>query len=79
MLVVRSGVVDLGSALHAPVLAGLKLTPSGTHLLLVEVPEGLHLRRPGESTPLRPGTYLPQTPTVLEHGFGASRAGPGPV
>lgn len=79
VLVVRSGVSDLGATLGSPVLAGLKLTPSGTQLLLVEVPEGLHLRRPGESMPLRPGTYLPQTPTVLELNPDGSQPSPGAV
>ncbi|MFC4637318.1 vWA domain-containing protein [Deinococcus hohokamensis] len=65
-LVVRSGVSDLGMALQAPVLLGLKVAASGTHLLLVEVPASLDLRRPGESAPLRPGTYLPQTATLLD-------------
>ncbi|MFC4425930.1 vWA domain-containing protein [Deinococcus navajonensis] len=71
-LVVRSGVSDLGAALQAPVLAGLKIAASGTHLLLVEVPASLDLRRPGESAPLRPGTYLPQAATLLDLKDGAS-------
>lgn len=65
-LVVRSGISDLGAALQAPVLLGLKIAASGTHLLLAQVPASLDLRRPGESAPLRPGTYLPQAPTLLD-------------
>lgn len=59
-LTLGPGVTDLGAALGAPALGGLKVTPSGPHILLAEVPPRLAVRRPGEDAPLRPGTYLPE-------------------
>lgn len=62
----RPGVTDLGDTLDAPALSGLKFSVSGGRILLVEHPEHLSLHRPGEAAPLRPGTYLPDTPTPLD-------------
>ena len=56
----------LGDTLDAPALSGLKFSVSGGRILLVEHPEHLSLHRPGEAAPLRPGTYLPDTPTPLD-------------
>lgn len=66
-LTLINGVTDLGQAYRAPALNGLKVSTSGTHVLLAQVPQGLQLRRSGESTPLRAGTYLPAV-TLLNLG-----------
>ncbi|MFK7602107.1 vWA domain-containing protein [Deinococcus sp. SM5_A1] len=58
------GPSDLGTAFGAPALEGLMVTLSGPNILLVEVPVGLHLRRSGETAPLRPGSYLPDLTLV---------------
>ncbi|MPY65969.1 VWA domain-containing protein [Deinococcus sp. SDU3-2] len=53
------GLVDLGTLLGAPALAGLRVTVSGPRILLATVPAGLKLRRAADGAELRPGTYLP--------------------
>ncbi|CAM3873405.1 hypothetical protein DEFR109230_15470 [Deinococcus frigens] len=53
------GPSDLGMVFGAPALEGLRVTVSSPRILLVEVPNGLRLRRSGESAPLQPGSYLP--------------------
>ncbi|WP_102127791.1 vWA domain-containing protein [Deinococcus planocerae] len=58
-LTLPPGVTDLGEAFGAPVLAGLKLTRSGAHILLADVPASLAVRRAADGLPLRPGTHLP--------------------
>ncbi|GAA5513374.1 hypothetical protein Dcar01_02107 [Deinococcus carri] len=58
-LLLRPGITDLGEAFGAPALHGLKLTPSGPHLLLAALPAGVRLRRGDDGAELRPGTYLP--------------------
>ncbi|WP_216318666.1 vWA domain-containing protein [Deinococcus aestuarii] len=58
-LTLPPGVTDLGEAFGAPVLAGLKLTRSGGHILLADVPASLTVRRATDGTSLRPGTHLP--------------------
>ncbi|CAM3496711.1 VWFA domain-containing protein [Deinococcus saxicola] len=58
------GPSDLGTAFGAPALEGLMVTLSGPNILLVDVPVGLHLRRSGETAPLRPGSYLPDLTLV---------------
>lgn len=58
-LELRPGITDLGEAFGAPALNGLKLTVSGPHILLADLPRGLRLRRVLDRAELRPGTYLP--------------------
>ncbi|QFP76834.1 VWA domain-containing protein [Deinococcus sp. AJ005] len=58
------GPSDLGAAFGAPALEGLMVTLSGPNVLLVEVPDGLRLRRSGETAPLQPGSYLPDLTLV---------------
>ncbi|MEF2279065.1 vWA domain-containing protein [Deinococcus sp. YIM 134068] len=58
-LTLHPGTTDLGVVLGAPVLNGLKVAPSGPHILLADVPASLTVRRAPDTTPLRPGTYLP--------------------
>lgn len=57
-LALGNGVTDLGNAFNAPVLNGLRVSPSGNNVLLVACPISVTLRRSGESVALRPGTYL---------------------
>lgn len=63
-LALEAGITDLGEAFGAAALAGLKLSPSGGHLLLVDLPDDLALYRPGDLTPLAAGTYLPSEVNV---------------
>ena len=58
-LTLSPGVTDLGEAFGAPVLGGLKVTPSGPHILLADVPASLGVRRAADGVTLRPGTHLP--------------------
>lgn len=66
VLPLAPGLTDLGAALHAPALDGLRLSTSGTggKVLLVELPPQLTVRRLGELTPVTPGTYLPAAVTL---------------
>ncbi|SMB90545.1 vWA domain-containing protein [Deinococcus hopiensis] len=58
-LTLRPGITDLGGAFGASALHGLQVTPSGPHVLLASLPDGLTLRRTTDAAELRPGTYLP--------------------
>ncbi|GAA5532070.1 vWA domain-containing protein [Deinococcus aluminii] len=58
-LTLRPGITDLGQAFGAPALHGLKLTISGPHILLADLPAGVRLRRAADGADLHPGTYLP--------------------
>lgn len=59
VLTLSPGVTDLGEAFHAHSLQGLKVAPSGPHVLLTALPAGVTLRRAVDGAELRPGTYLP--------------------
>ncbi|GGL05603.1 vWA domain-containing protein [Deinococcus radiotolerans] len=52
-------VTDLGQALGAPALDGLRVTLSGGTLLLLSAPPGVQLRAAGETHPLRDSQPLP--------------------
>ncbi|WP_309572917.1 vWA domain-containing protein [Deinococcus sp.] len=52
------GITDLGDALDAPVVRGLRLAVTGNTVLLAELPDALGLRRPGEGESITPGTAL---------------------
>lgn len=58
-LTLQPGITDLGVSLGAPTLQGLKVTPSGPHVLLAALPGGVTVRRSTDGAELRPGTYLP--------------------
>ncbi|WP_188971227.1 vWA domain-containing protein [Deinococcus aerolatus] len=63
-VILPAGPSDLGTAFRAPALDGLKVTLSGSNLLLVATPPSLRLRRSGETAPLQPGSYLPDLTLV---------------
>ncbi|THF85824.1 VWA domain-containing protein [Deinococcus sp. KSM4-11] len=52
------GITDLGDALEAPAVRGLRLAVTGSSVLLAELPASLGLRRPGEAESITPGTAL---------------------
>ncbi|WP_019584950.1 vWA domain-containing protein [Deinococcus apachensis] len=58
-LTLNPGITDLGEAFRAPTLDGLKVAPSGPHVLLAALPEEITVRRAADGAELRPGTYLP--------------------
>ncbi|GBF04179.1 von Willebrand factor type A domain-containing [Deinococcus aerius] len=58
-LTLSPGVTDLGEAFRARALHGLKVAPSGPHVLLAALPEEITVRRAADGAELRPGTYLP--------------------
>ncbi|MBB5235315.1 vWA domain-containing protein [Deinococcus budaensis] len=58
-LALRPGITDVGEAVGAGALHGLKVAPSGPRVLLAAVPAGVTLRRLQDGAELRPGTYLP--------------------
>lgn len=63
------GTVDLGDALEAPALCGLKLMTRGHRVLLSEVPPHLSLAPSGEQAPLKTGMYLPERTGLLLRGL----------
>ncbi|GHF35107.1 hypothetical protein HNQ07_000045 [Deinococcus metalli] len=60
----HAGITDLGDALDAPALRGLRVAVTGSSVLLAELPGALGLRRPGEGHPITPGTALTGTLTL---------------
>ena len=59
VLRITAPVTDLGGALRAPALDGLRVTLSGHTLLLLGTPAGVQLRAAGDSQPLRDSQPLP--------------------
>lgn len=53
------GITDLGEAFISPALNGLKVSTSGPRIMLAELPKGMAILLNETTTPLRPGTYLP--------------------
>lgn len=69
-LALRPGITDVGDAVGAGALRGLRVTPSGPRVLLAAVPAGVTLRRAQDGAELRPGTYLPADSTLELPGSG---------
>lgn len=54
------GITDLGEAFISPALHGLKVSTSGPKIMLAELPKGMAITLGENTSPLRPGTYLPK-------------------
>lgn len=54
------GITDLGEAFISPALNGLKVSTSGPKIMLAELPKGMAITLGENTSPLRPGTYLPK-------------------